>query len=273
MNIIGQIDQSVFASPQRLHHRLDESTIEFPSSVSSRRRGLLALKACNWRAAKKSQLTARDYVQDGLIHMWDGVENAGWGVHDETATTWKDLIGNCDAAFSRGHDGTGLNPSAYWTENAYVFPESCSTAMFDANLGNSLYLSFTYSELRTISTYYAFYDTYDDWCNFYFANGWFQRANGVVGDFKSTDKGFFTPSGCLVHYFTPEISGLRGYSGGVSNKLPVGGGEAKRWAIGGPYGSNFFTGKMHCVRIYNRVLTDEEYLHNYSVDKARFGLA
>ena len=37
--------------------------------------------------------TARDYVQDGLIAMWDGIENAGWGVHDAAATVWKDLSG------------------------------------------------------------------------------------------------------------------------------------------------------------------------------------
>ena len=42
----------------------------------------------------KSGYTAKDYVQDGLIAMWDGIENAGWGVHDPNATVWKDLIGS-----------------------------------------------------------------------------------------------------------------------------------------------------------------------------------
>ena len=32
--------------------------------------------------------TARDYVQTGLIAMWDGIENAGGGVHDASATRW-----------------------------------------------------------------------------------------------------------------------------------------------------------------------------------------
>lgn len=41
----------------------------------------------------KSGRTARDYVQDGLVAMWDGIENAGWGVHDDTATVWMDLVG------------------------------------------------------------------------------------------------------------------------------------------------------------------------------------
>ena len=43
--------------------------------------------------------TARDYVQDGLVAMWDGIENAGWGVHDPNAVVWKDLSGN-------GYDAT-----------------------------------------------------------------------------------------------------------------------------------------------------------------------
>jgi len=36
--------------------------------------------------------TARSYVQEGLVAMWDGIENAGWGVHDPNATTWKELV-------------------------------------------------------------------------------------------------------------------------------------------------------------------------------------
>lgn len=52
--------------------------------------------------------TAKDYVQDGLISMWDGIENAGWGVHDPNATVWKDLSGN-------GHDF--VFSSVYSVEN------------------------------------------------------------------------------------------------------------------------------------------------------------
>ena len=35
---------------------------------------------------------ASAYVQDGLVACWDGVENAGAGVHDANATVWKDLV-------------------------------------------------------------------------------------------------------------------------------------------------------------------------------------
>jgi hypothetical protein len=36
------------------------------------------------------------YVQSGLIAQWDGINNAGTGTHDPTATTWKDLKGSLD---------------------------------------------------------------------------------------------------------------------------------------------------------------------------------
>ena len=46
----------------------------------------------------EARCSARDYVQDGLIAMWDGIENAGWGIHDPNATTWIDLIGGLIAS-------------------------------------------------------------------------------------------------------------------------------------------------------------------------------
>lgn len=37
--------------------------------------------------------TAADYIQDGLVNLWDAVENADWGVHTDYATSWTDLVG------------------------------------------------------------------------------------------------------------------------------------------------------------------------------------
>lgn len=44
-------------------------------------------------------LTARSYVQKGLLVAFDGIENAGRGVHDDSPSAWADLSGN-------GHNGT-----------------------------------------------------------------------------------------------------------------------------------------------------------------------
>lgn len=63
-------------------------------------------------------ISARSYVNDGLIAMWDGIENAGWGVHDAAPTAWTDLIGNChlndlfvDSAYS---PTSGFGDNYWW---------------------------------------------------------------------------------------------------------------------------------------------------------------
>ena len=40
--------------------------------------------------------SVNDYVQSGLIACYDGLENAGVGVHQASPSTWKDLVGNRD---------------------------------------------------------------------------------------------------------------------------------------------------------------------------------
>lgn len=42
--------------------------------------------------AQEKTYTAVDYVQDGLVSMWDGIENAGWGLHDDFTETWVNLV-------------------------------------------------------------------------------------------------------------------------------------------------------------------------------------
>lgn len=66
-----------FDAPKRLHHREDEVALEFPSSAGSRSRGLLALKACNWRSAKK-----------GPVNPWSGL-NAFRVVIDDDYRTFE----------------------------------------------------------------------------------------------------------------------------------------------------------------------------------------
>ena len=51
---------------------------------------------------------SRAYVQRGLVAQYDGIDNAGTGSHDASATTWKNLAG--DASL----DGT-MGASTEWT--------------------------------------------------------------------------------------------------------------------------------------------------------------
>ena len=47
-------------------------------------------------ASLAATYTSADYVQEGLIAQWDGIDNADTGTHDPNATTWKDLVGGRD---------------------------------------------------------------------------------------------------------------------------------------------------------------------------------
>lgn len=61
--MVNILTGTAFDAPKRLNHREDEVALEFPSSVGSRRRGLLALKACNWGVAPMSKPTLSAFVQ------------------------------------------------------------------------------------------------------------------------------------------------------------------------------------------------------------------
>lgn len=55
---------------------------------------MIALKCATFR--KKRGGWVNPYITDGLVAMWDGEWNAGGGVHDASATVWKDIVGNTD---------------------------------------------------------------------------------------------------------------------------------------------------------------------------------
>jgi hypothetical protein len=76
-------------------------------------------------AGNKTTYSAKSYIQDGLIAMWDGIENVGYGVHDENATVWKDLVGNSDIYFELSQ----LPKSKLqWTENSLLYTDEYANA-------------------------------------------------------------------------------------------------------------------------------------------------
>ncbi|MBQ7190780.1 MAG: hypothetical protein IJR99_15325 [Kiritimatiellae bacterium] len=52
-----------------------------------------------------------DYVKDGLLVWYDGVDNAGVGQHSDSAASWADLSGN-------GNHGVAVSEHLGWTDNA-----------------------------------------------------------------------------------------------------------------------------------------------------------
>ena len=86
------------------------------------------------------------YVQDGLVAQYDGIDNAGSGVHDATVRTWADLSGN-------GHDGT-LATAITWADNGWQNNVNgagvdIGTALGDTLVKRNYTLEFTLRPSRT----------------------------------------------------------------------------------------------------------------------------
>ena len=225
----------------------------------------------------KSGYTAKDYVQDGLVAMWDGIENAGWGVHDSNATTWKDLSGNghdllLSGTVSVGADHAELDGSGFFYESTDISPFFAKTGLtaqvVSTKIGNEdnrglysigentrylwIWNSFQQGDrMMMFSKFVYSYNlgsTYPNIARDAKTSFTITHANGVANTFvnKTADR-------------TLSVSPLS-----VSGTDRIAIGKIERFGN--------FKGNIYCVRHYSRALTDEEIAANYAIDKARFGL-
>ena len=237
---------------------------------------MLGARTAAWA---KSEYTAKDYVQDGLIAMWDGIENAGWGVHDTNATVWKDLVGTNNITMSYG----------YFSDNCFI-----STSDRYANGVSSIY----YDDLNHAESVVATDQLSDGamyaWCqNVQHSSGLSNNCkyqiigeSRVVNGFgasKTTSSTFNGTSdvfgvgeiACVSsdyvnnrHYVFGELRALKMDVTARSN-------AAGSFTIGGRnYNINDQgrRGSLFCIRLYNRNLSHDEVSANYAIDKARFNL-
>ena len=263
-----------FNTPKRLNHRDDEGALEFPSSATSRARGLLALKACNWGAAKKkSQLTARDYVQDGLVAMWDGKENAGWDTHEDGTIPVNLVTGSSDLTVHPGNTPSRADYFAF--DGSYRLKISPSVTPVTIECC----LEYDSSNLETDGTFGVCRVGGQGWKDpkivliskdgvCYFPSSYVPYTqNCVIQDGKAT----------LSLVKTKDMYARRFVNGVVSGS-DSGVNLGTGWGLDGTVGighviSRTLVGVVHSIRAYSRALTDDEVAANYAVDKARFGVS
>ena len=240
---------------------------------------MLGARTAAWAKIGGGVPTARDYVQDGLVAMWDGFENAGYGTHDDTATTWKDLIGNIDATainspiFLYKYTDTS---NGYWSLPSSVreiveaqsltaevvfrtsdkFTSNFNQGIVGMGSGRSLWLFFGNPPSSAWATL-VWQVRESPPIRAWYSSGPFSgtHSSSLVVD-NSVCNAYLDSTLCTI---TPDISA--GSSTSTSD-----------FFIGMiPKHSNFY-GKIYCVRIYSRAMTAAEITHNYEIDKARFNL-
>ena len=241
-----------------------------------------------WRLASGLQaLDARAYVQEGLLLHFDGIENAGFGVHDAAATVWKNLgIAPTDADVVH----QSADPGSRWTDAGYYFDGATYAQVATAvDPGVRYTIQFVCSVDRNEnpnpdgSNWPTYFGSPNDQCNL------FTGDNGDTLYFKTDNQngsssldGRSSRSKWAGQMFTALFDNGRtaltqtdqyGTWQERDLKAPIG---PRLWTIATAGGDNaaravrFMRGMVHAVRVYNRVLTEAELAWNAQVDQARF---
>ena len=235
---------------------------------------MLGARTAAWA---KSGYTAKDYIQDGLVAMWDGIENAGWGVHDQNATTWKDLSGNGHALLLSGTALFGADHAEL--DGSGFFYKSTDISPFFAKTGLTAQVVSTKIDAGNNEGLYSI------GLNTRFLWIWnsFQQGGGEMSFSKfvySHNVGSTFPNIARDAKTSFTITHANGVANTFVNKTadrtvsvsPLSVSGTDRIAIGKIQNYQNFEGNIYCVRHYSRALTDEEIAHNYEIDKARFGI-
>jgi len=214
--------------------------------------------------AARRKLTAKSYVQDGLIAMWDGIENAGWGVHDANATTWKDLVGSDDLIFSAAPQVGDLG----FTIPHYSYAAS-QTARTMSNYTIEICAVFSYN--GNFTDLFSFQSKNES-----------DSLNGIPFIIlPTTNPNLFPPLGVLSTgngcYAVSVISGTSGqcYQNGVFRGATTVQANNAVYVIANSLRTrtiNSYARLFRAIRLYNRALSADEVAANYAVDKARFNL-
>lgn len=240
-----------------------------------------------------SEPTAKSYIQDGLAAMYDGIENAGWGIHDANATSWVDLKGAYD------FDWTGITGSegVSWGED-YLYLLNGNKS--NINLST---LDFPSSTNRTVEIVVKYeWKFTDNWANVQSPIAVYPSAlpigrggtgglqEGVTVSYQIGNIAYTAGvnngsnlSNVFASYsskLSEQIAGSTGANkNGVfyrnGNQIKVRTNYQSNWtpqyniSLRRPPRANVW---VKCVRIYNRDLTLEEIQHNYQIDAIRFNL-
>ena len=220
-------------------------------------------------------LSAASYAQDGLVGQWDGIENAGVGLHDATTNYWVDLTGNSgDFAVFTGvasftADGLKKNTQGVMATNV------TATARTD---------------VRTIEVVVSGAPA-SGWVNAFFITK--NQTASFNNDRSGGRREYFFDNGklgCLT-YQKPEQETLaitydtnNTASNYCQNGATPAGSKSSNWwgaptysvmhiggrtgQTGGDYQTYGYT--IHAVRLYDRALTAVEIRRHATIDQIRF---
>ena len=222
--------------------------------------------------------TAADYIQDGLVALWDAIENGGPGVHDPTLNknTWVEW---CGTGWKLDQDRGGFFQDDWFgqTEIRTAYNQNYSSAL------NAL-LSQTYTWEMTLGEVYFtpesntreyFIGTYGRTSSGNFRNiAYYETGTHATGSSDVYPSVYVSPNSCLGIVYRCDVE-----AGSATYTLKENGCLVSERTKSFPtdYACAYiytqpFAHKFHCMRIYDRILTPQELAYNESIDRLRFNL-
>lgn len=244
--------------------------------------------------------TASSYVKDGLIGMWDGIENAGLGVHDESAQTWTDLTGLTGDAIKIGSPSWTINAGATsGNNNIFRVAFNNSSPLISAIKGGEWTLELCFSHdydsfasrcpfsiedsSGTSSTYrivQVFQNAQEGykvaWMNKTSTNLLSSVSDAVGSKFGTYTVSVSTSNVNLI--YSPYWNGTEGIRGTQNTSysyifppstIDSVGVDTWYMRIGRTH-NNYMTARFHSIRMYNHALKASEVQKNSMIDKIRF---
>lgn len=216
--------------------------------------------------------SASEYVQDGLLACWDGVENAGVDTHDASATVWKDLVAG---RMFNLYNVTVADDSMVFggTQSSYGELDAANTAATFGSATNGM-LEIVYASSDGASSYAVLQSSADSGIALGMYESRFIAGSGDTANAPmfSYAAGLSTNS-VAIRYSSARPVGAwvwgdalgtttSDFWGAADSKTTIGTRTSKQ--------NNPFKGAIYCIRVYSRQLTAVEIAANSAVDRRRF---
>jgi hypothetical protein len=208
-------------------------------------------------------ISAKSYVQDGLILHLDGIENVGYGKHESSPSGWKNLVGDNEMTFNAA---TSFDSNRALVRSAIG---SITVNFQDQDLTIDIVATRMFNFSST-DAYYQDTTSNGSYNNIISYNRqiYYARQN-FLSSFPESAIPQNIPSSIIV---TVRSGLVTLYVNGVEILSE----QKTAKTISVTYIRTSYTANnsqdIYSMRRYNRALTDEEIAHNYAVDKERFGL-
>lgn len=233
-----------------------------------------ALARVAFADAAQFSYSARNYVQDGLVGLYDAIENAGWDTHDASATSWKNLVGtsvmgDLDVTNLKSHSwgDAALTLTSNWDkvnpDGMLITDESVTLSAFTIETAVKSPADGNVRRWESFPWTVAF----ETWTSGNAGECYMERINGTrisacKTRMKNAEMAFSTVYDSLQHVARAFADGVEYEAGATVANYSYSGRLAFFSAMNNAQG--------HVIRVYNRVLSAEEVRLNNVLDQLRF---